>query len=143
MRVYVAASTKWLGKVKAIHERLRAHGIECVSAWVDAIPCDSSGVPLPEDFERHTAAELKAAHAANYAAIDGSDVVVFLADSPAREGFFEAFYAMINRKPVVWVGRDTLSTRIGAFPTVVRFKWEQDALSHVVAMVDEKRRGAA
>jgi hypothetical protein len=123
---FIAAGYSWASKVRDIHRRLRAHGITCLSTWAD----DADG---PENFADYTDAELRLARASNYAGVEQADVVIFLADSPAREAFLEVAAAIHQGKPIVWIGRDTLSTRVEAFPTVTRFRWTEDALSHVVA----------
>jgi hypothetical protein len=130
--VFIASGFSWASKVRGMHERLRAHGIECLSTWAD----DASG---QEDFGAFTDAELRLARASNYAGVAECDVLMFLADSPAREAFLEVAAALHAGKRVMWIGRDTLSTRVDAFPTVTRFRWIEDALAHVIAMAQEGR----
>jgi hypothetical protein len=98
LRCYVAAPYGDASIVRAVHELLRASGIEPTSSWAEG----ASGV---EDLESMPLAEVRALAARNDLALSGSDVLLALPrDGAGREMFAEIRLALAFGIPVVWVG---------------------------------------
>lgn len=86
-----------------VHPALRERGFLPTSSWAD----EAFG---PEDFARFSPSALRSACARNDADLRGSDIVLVLARHGAgSEMFAEARIASEWGKPLVWVGRRTLS----------------------------------
>ena len=102
-RVYVAAPFEDAHRVCEIHERLRQFGIEPTSDW-------AVGAYGPEALHEHSADRLRGFALGNDVSIRRADAILVLARAGVGgEMFAEARYAWDLRKPIVWVGRRTLS----------------------------------
>lgn len=134
--IFVAAAYAWSPQVRALHARLRDLGATPLSTWAE-----SAGEA--EDLDSYTLSELRKMRDANYDAIDASDVVIFLADSPAREAHYEVAYAVARGKVVLWIGRPTLSVAALEMPGVVRCVDERTALEFVKSWVARAERRTA
>lgn len=104
MRAYVIAAYGSAPVVRALHERLRAIGIEPTSSWAE----DAHG---PEDLEALSDAECLRIWQRNRDDMDAASIAIVLADTPMREGHAEASYALRSGMDVVWIGRPTLTAR--------------------------------
>lgn len=103
-RVYVIAAYTAAPEVRILHTRLRMAGHEPTSSWAE----EATG---PEDLASLTPGQCGAIWDRNDQDMIDANVVVVLADTPCREGFFEAQRAFDLRKRIVWVGRPTLTVR--------------------------------
>ncbi|MBP9863666.1 MAG: hypothetical protein KBD62_37315 [Kofleriaceae bacterium] len=103
-RVYVIAAYTAAPEVRTLHTRLRMAGHEPTSSWAE----EAAG---PEDLASLTPGQCGAIWDRNDQDMIDANVVVVLADTPAREGFLEAQRAFDLRKRIVWVGRPTLTVR--------------------------------
>ena len=104
MKLYVIAAYSHAPQVRAIHERLRALGIEPTSSWAE----EANG---PEALDGLSDDECYRIWDRNRRNLDSASVALVLADSPTREGHAEAAHAMRTGCRVVWVGRPTLGSR--------------------------------
>lgn len=104
LKVYVIGAYESSPAVRLLHTRLRMAGHEPTSSWAE----EATG---PEDLASLTPGECGAIWDRNDQDMIDANVVVVLADTPAREGFFEAQRAFDLRKRIVWVGRPVLSVR--------------------------------
>jgi hypothetical protein len=124
-RVYVAAPYIDAPLVRELHDRLRALGCVCTSAWAEVANGE-------EHLEALTANERASLIAANDTAVATADVVIVLARHGAGgEMFAEARLAELLEIPILWVGeRRTL----GAYREGVRRVAAIDmALEHILA----------
>ena len=102
--VYVAAPFSDADIVRSVHARLADIGIFAASSWAE----HAIG---REDFSKYTPDELRRFAAVNDADLRLADVCLVLARYGAgAEMFAEARLAIEWGKPVVWVGRRTLSS---------------------------------
>ena len=104
LKVYVIGAYESSPAVRLLHTRLRMAGHEPTSSWAE----EATG---PEDLTALSTAECRAIWDRNDQDMIDANVVVVLADTPCREGFFEAQRAFDLRKRIVWVGRPTLTVR--------------------------------
>jgi hypothetical protein len=104
LKVYVVASFQSAPSVRAIHDRLRMLGIEPTSSWAE----EAHGA---EALDGLSDEECYAIWARNRDDLDNASVALVLADTPMREGFAEASYALRSGVDTVWVGRPTLQAR--------------------------------
>ena len=104
MKLYVIAAYSHAPQVRAIHERLRALGIEPTSSWAE----EANG---PEALDGLSDDECYRIWDRNRRDLDSASVALVLADTQMREGYSEAAHAMRTGCRVVWVGRPTLGAR--------------------------------
>lgn len=133
MRVYVASPfPNALFIREIVHPRLERIGITPTSRWVE----HASG---SEDFSRFTPASLRAAATRNDDALRSSDAVLLVdLDGAGRETYGEVRLALEWLKPVVWLGRLTLS----AFrPCVTRVEGLDDAMRVLADMREKHAEG--
>lgn len=103
LSVYVCSPYANAAFVRVIHERLLALSITPMSTW-------AANAHGSEDFSRMTAEALRRAAAKNDADLMASDVaLVYDPDGRGRETYAEVARALIWHKPIVWVGRLSLS----------------------------------
>lgn len=123
--VYVAGPYGDAAFVRVIHEKLRALDMVPTSRWAES----AAG---PEDFSVMTEASLRKTAAENDADLRGSDVCLVVSRAGAGgEMFAESRIALEWGKPLVWVGRRTLSAwRSG----VVRVEGLSEGLAELAAM---------
>lgn len=115
-----------------VHARLRQHRVLPTSRWAE----DAHG---SEDFSKYSPERLKEFGRANDADLRGSDVL-FLVDlaGVGRETYAEARFALLLGKPVVWLGRYSLSAwRDG----VVRAEDLDHALEILIGMRNRHAEG--
>lgn len=130
--VYICAPFDDGAFVRVVHERLEALGISPSSTWVT----EADGA---EDFTRFAPVELRRIAERNDRDIRGSHIVLVLDEAGrGRETCAEARIALEWGKPVVWVGRPTLSTWRR---NVVRAETIDEAIETLVAMRDHHLNG--
>ncbi len=101
--VYVAAPYADAALVRDVHSRLGEYDVGYTSQW--AVRADG-----PEDISRYTVEARRNEAYANDAAVKACDVCLVLArEGAGGEMFAEARLAQEWEKPIVWVGRRTLS----------------------------------
>lgn len=132
MKVFVAAAWLESARVRELHSSLRAIDIEVLSIWAEK---DGAIAGSSEDLASLSDGELLTLWYENREGIADCDVFIILADTPGREAFAEAEYARILGKPIVWVGRDTLTTATPKTGTYYRVDSDAEALQTVRDLV--------
>lgn len=107
---FICAAWSWAHRVREMHAALRDAGVTPLSLWAEHANGEADAL---HDFSHE---QLEQFWYGNREGIAAADVVVMLADSPAREAFQEIEYARMIGRQIVWVGRDTLTAAINQWP---------------------------
>lgn len=104
--VYVCSPYSTAAEVRALHTQMRCFGIIPCSLWAEhALEHNDA-----EDFTKFSADELRIIAEANDADLMRADVVlVWSRETGGRETYAECARAQVAGKPVLWLGRRTLS----------------------------------
>lgn len=118
---FICAAWSAAERVREFHFSLSIIDIQPLSRWAeDAAPGAEDVTQLPPHVR------YSAWHDNRYA-IANADAVVILADTACREAFQEIEYARILSKPIVWIGRETL-TPDAEFAKVARVATVEEAV---------------